>query len=155
MIVTPIQVYIKDIPEPPGSKWQLGLFDYTENQKAWGLVFEGMPTQMNYRWPQDNAKEIILREREKYKNDPNENWLRWYFDAGLRLYVTHEDLEKACKLLGIWDIKLEKKEEEPKKTEHLELCLDRHGFCKCKCEECLRIIGRHCDCICVICKCRD
>ena len=100
----PIKVYIKDKLVSQGSDWELGLWEYTQDRFVWGLVYAGEPTQMAYNWPKDNAKAIGVRNREHFKNDPDYNWRRWYFDVGRRLYVTDDDLEHACKLLDIWEI---------------------------------------------------
>lgn len=101
-----IDVYIKDILQPKRDGWQLGLWVHDskeDTQKIWGLGTDGWPTHMCYRWPQDNAKEIIDRHKQ-HDNDGDLSWHRWYFDVGRRLYVKDDDLEEACKKLGIWEI---------------------------------------------------
>ena len=38
-----------------------------------------------------------------YKETRNEDWIRWYFDVGRRVYVTYNALEPASKKLGIYE----------------------------------------------------
>lgn len=105
MKTTPIQLYLKDIPEPEDA-WQLGLWGNGSKpgaQQIWGLAINGWPTHMCYRWPEGNAKLIVERKRINNEKDPHPDWLRWHFDAGRRLYVTLDDLETACRELEIWD----------------------------------------------------
>lgn len=98
----PIQVYIKDILEPK-LNWQLGVWDYTKDRKVWGLLYSDSPTVMSYDLERTPPKDHIERRKKKFEEEPDRDWLRWYFDVGRKLYVTLDDLEEACKELGIWD----------------------------------------------------
>lgn len=101
MKTTPITIYLRGKEE---KDWYLGVWSYTPEQQCWGLVVGDItPTQMAYRWPQDNAKEIVERNRANYLKDPDPDWLCWYFDVGRKLYATLDDLEVACRKLSIWD----------------------------------------------------
>lgn len=93
----PIKVYIKDNLEPK-NKWQLGVWDYNEHAKTWGLLHYESPTQMSYMMS-PNPFHLIVERRIKYTRDSNMEWTRWYFDVGRKLYVVQDDLEVA-----LWDI---------------------------------------------------
>jgi hypothetical protein len=99
----PIDLYHRDQLVKDYAPWYLGVWEYTEGHKIWGLVHGNSETHMCYR-VEDNPLIRIAESRERYTTDPNPDWLRWYFDVGARIYMTIDDLEKACKELGIWDV---------------------------------------------------
>lgn len=101
MISTPIQIYIKDRPKTMRDTWQLGIWDYTEKTKVWGLVFDGKCTHMCYSLIDSPPLPAITERRKKFELDPDPIWLCWYFDVGRGLNVTLDDLERCLAELGI------------------------------------------------------
>lgn len=110
-----ISLYHRDQLIHDYAPWYLGVWEYTENQKVWGLVHGNSETRMSYRI-EDNPLTLIAKKREKYKTDPDKDWLRWYFDVGARIYMTIDDLEKACKELGVWDVHPAEEDSTPNAT---------------------------------------
>jgi hypothetical protein len=90
----PIPIYIKDNLQHEGI-WTLGIWQYSPTTVVWGLLCEDSPTQMNYGLDYALPHKAIRERREKYSEKQNEDWLRWYFDAGRGLYATLDDLEIA------------------------------------------------------------
>lgn len=99
----PITIYSIDEVVSDNKHWELGLW-FLAGRKIWGLLYFNSPTHMCYDLDSNRSiREHSEDKRERFKDDPNPDWLRWYFDVGARLYVTLEDLEVASKTLGIWN----------------------------------------------------
>ncbi len=100
---TPITIYSKDEIIKDNKSWELGLW-FLAGRKIWGLLYFNSPTHMSYNLDSNKSiREHVEDKRHRFTEDPNPNWLRWYFDVGAELYVTLEDLEVASKTLGIWN----------------------------------------------------
>lgn len=100
----PIDVYGKG--EYFGPEWVLGIWEFTENRPQWGLMYFNQPTLMSYGLeyakPQDAVEKL---EHRKFVNgeeiaNPDTDW---YFDAGRKVTVKKDDLERAFKELDIWN----------------------------------------------------
>jgi len=111
----PIQVYKNDVPEREGF-WHFGVWGrsderlITHGEEIWGLAIDNWPTQMCYGFEYANPWIGIKRRRQlaidctkegfQYKASPEE-YLRWYFDAGRRIYCTLDELERCLRALNI------------------------------------------------------
>ncbi len=97
----PIKVYNVRYPE----EWKLATGPWYPSSETivWGLSYYGALTQMCYDIKSSPPREAIEQRQSNNEKDPNPDWLLWYFDVGNRIYVILDDLEKACKELGIWN----------------------------------------------------
>ena len=101
--IEPIFVYQDDKAINTYQNWALGLW-FMAGRQIWGLTYYGDATHMCYELDSSRTiKEHIEHGREMYKETRNEDWIRWYFDVGRRVYVTYDALEAASKKLGIYE----------------------------------------------------
>ncbi len=117
----PIQMFIEDKPEPFGDVWHFGVWGRsvkrlrTHGEELWGLAIPSsgtgvFPTHMCYSFEYANPWMGIKRRRQSAEDclkegfqagGTPEEWSRWYFDVGRKLYCTLDELERCLRELNI------------------------------------------------------
>ncbi len=105
----PIDVYRDKIKQDQSLEWGFGIWDYPplnkgeQLRKSWGLTLFNEPTQMCYLYENPYVFRNLISERERrYNLSGDDEWFKWYFHVGNKIWCYTDDIVSAAYKLGIW-----------------------------------------------------